>query len=111
MRRRKLGAVVAAGQVALLGTAGCGISLKQGGGNSGGSSAGGSADAPRIDVDAARAAVQAGTAVLVDVRGAESYRQRRAAGAVLLTLDDIEKDPTAAAGKLPAGKQPILYCT
>ena len=68
-------------------------------------------EAPRIDVAAAFEAVRAGRAVLVDVRGEASYRQKRAAGAVLLTVEDIERAPADAARRLPADKQPILYCT
>ena len=68
-------------------------------------------EAPRIDVTTAFEAVRAGRAILVDVRGEASYRQKRAAGAVLLAVEDIERAPADAARRLPADKQPILYCT
>lgn len=68
-------------------------------------------EALRISVDEAFAAVRAGRAVLVDVRGAESFRQKRAAGAVLLTLEDIERAPRDMLAALPPGRQPIFYCT
>src|ERR671937_2134492 len=68
-------------------------------------------DALRIAVDAAFTEVRAGRAVLVDVRSRESYRTRRAAGALALPLDEIEGAPAAALAALPAGQRPILYCT
>jgi hypothetical protein len=97
-------------------TAGCAVGIQKGGqaagaGGAGASQGGASRDAVRIDVDSARAAVQAGRAVLVDVRSPDAYRSQRAAGAVLLPLDEIEQGPAAAAAKLPAGKQAIFYCT
>ncbi len=66
---------------------------------------------PRVSPEAAYAAVQAGRAILVDVRSPESYQARHAAGALLLPIDDIERSPQAALARLPAGRQPILYCT
>jgi hypothetical protein len=99
-----------AGLLGALAAAGCGITVRPppGGGSSGGSAGG---DKLRIDLDAGYAEVRAGRGVLVDVRSADSFRARRAAGAVSLPLDDIEKAPAAALAALPAGKRPILYCT
>lgn len=65
----------------------------------------------RIDVDAAFAKMNAGRAILVDVRGADSYRARHAKGALQLDLTLIEQSPREAAKKLPADRQPIFYCT
>jgi hypothetical protein len=108
-RRRSLRGV--ASLAAAWAAAGCAIRVGKGDPNGQGSASGADREAPRIDVDAAYAAVQAGRAVLVDVRGAESYRASRAAGALLLPLEDIERAPAAAIARLPTGKQPIFYCT
>ena len=64
-----------------------------------------------IDPAVAFEAVRAGRAFLVDVRSEQSFRARRAAGAMLLAVDDIELNARDAVRRLPAGKQPILYCT
>jgi hypothetical protein len=96
----------------LLATSGCAVRLRRGGesGQPGASAAEAEDTVPRIDVDAAYAEVQAGRAVLVDVRSQESFQRSRAAGALLLPLPQIEDSP-AAAKALPAGMRPILYCT
>lgn len=65
------------------------------------------ATAPRISVADAKKALDAGKAVLVDVRGADSYRQEHAKGAVSLPTHEI----AARAGELPKDKQIITYCT
>ena len=88
---------------------GCAVRVRQGSASP--TATGPEREAPRIDVDAALAEVRAGRAVLVDVRSAESFNQRRPAGAVLLTLDDIERAPKDAVARLPAEKRPIFYCT
>ncbi|MBI3974150.1 MAG: rhodanese-like domain-containing protein [Chloroflexi bacterium] len=108
MQRRAL--TIAATAMVWL-AAGCAVRIRRPG--AGGTN--GSADpddaVPRIAVEAAFGQVQAGKAILVDVRGARSYQARRAAGAMLLPLDEIEAAPRAALAKLPAGKQAIFYCT
>jgi hypothetical protein len=68
-------------------------------------------EAPRIEVTAAYAVITAGKALLFDVRGPDSYRQRHAKGAILLDVDDIDRSPADALRRIPSGKQPILYCT
>jgi 3-mercaptopyruvate sulfurtransferase SseA len=73
--------------------------------------AGDDADVPRIGVEEAHAALLAGQAVLIDVRSPESFERSHATGAILLPLDQIEQAPQNAARALPAGKQPIFYCT
>ena len=83
----------------------CGISLRQPSAQSA------DRDAPRIDARAAFEAVTAGRAILVDVRSEGAFLTKRAAGAVLLPLDQVERAPADALRALPAGKQPILYCT
>ncbi|HEU5317693.1 MAG TPA: rhodanese-like domain-containing protein [Chloroflexota bacterium] len=91
--------------------AACGISLRRAGGQTIAPSGADDRQAPRIDPPAALEAVRAGRALLVDVRSEQSYRSRRAAGALLLDLDVIERSPRDALRLLPVGKQPILYCT
>jgi hypothetical protein len=84
-RRSSLRAVVSL--TAAWATAGCAIRVQKGGeagARTGDSNPG--REVARIDVDAAQAAVLAGRAVLVDVRGPESYSSQRAAGALLLPL-------------------------
>jgi hypothetical protein len=105
--------VLLAAPTLLLVAGGCGVSLRRAGesGQSGGSAAAAEDKVPRIDVDAARAEVQAGRAILVDVRSQEAYQRSRAAAATLLPLSQIEDSPPAAAKTLPAGLRPILYCT
>lgn len=106
MQRRSLvllssGLVMAAG--------GCAVRLGQSAGPPG--SAVPAEEIPRIGVEQAFAEVQAGRAVLVDVRSQESFQRSRAAGAILLPLDQIEQSPQVAARTLPTGKRPVLYCT
>jgi hypothetical protein len=66
---------------------------------------------PRIDVADAFRAVNAGRAVLIDVRGDESWHSRHASGALSIPVDQIETAPLRAFAPVPAGKEPILYCT
>ena len=86
----------------------CGISLRQ---PTSSATSSVEREAPRIDVRAAQEAVAAGRALLIDVRGESSFRSKRAAGAILITLEEIERAPAEAARRIPAGKQAILYCT
>ena len=55
----------------------------------------------------AREALAKGTAVLVDVRGAESYAAEHAKGALSIPLNEI----AARASELPKDKLIITYCT
>lgn len=64
-------------------------------------------EARRIPVDEARKALTEGTAVLVDVRGAEAYQAGHAKGALSIPLDEL----AARAGELPKDKLIITYCT
>jgi rhodanese-related sulfurtransferase len=66
---------------------------------------------PRIDVDAAYAEVQQGRSVLIDVRSAASYGAQHARGALHVPVEDVEVNPKAALGGLPAAKRLITYCT
>jgi len=65
------------------------------------------AEAPRISVAEARKALDAGKAILVDVRSSMSYDQEHAKGSINLPLYDL---PSRAA-ELPKDKQIITYCT
>ena len=65
------------------------------------------ATAPRISVADARKALDAGKAILVDVRGAESYKQEHAKGAISLPTGEI----ATRLSELPKDKQIITYCT
>jgi hypothetical protein len=63
-------------------------------------------DIPRLDVDEASALVDAGRALLVDVRGPVAYRSLRIAGA--LSLPAYQMADRYA--ELPAGRLLIFYC-
>ena len=65
----------------------------------------------RIDVSAAHARWQDGSAVLVDTRGAEAFAVGHISGAALMPLADIDRDPATARRALPSGKLAIFYCT
>ncbi len=64
------------------------------------------ADVPRVGPAEAKAAVEAGLAVLVDVRSAAAYEQAHIDGALSIPADQVARH----AGGLPAGKLPIFYC-
>jgi len=64
------------------------------------------ASVPRISVTAAKASLDAGTAVLVDVRTAAAYEQSHAVGAISMPSNEVE----TRYKELPADKQIILYC-
>ena len=61
----------------------------------------------RITVEEAREAVAQGRAIIVDVRGKDSYDSGHIKGARWIKLDDIG----ARAGQLPRNKMIITYCT
>ena len=65
------------------------------------------AEAPRISVADAKKALDAGKAILVDVRSALSYEQEHAKGAISLPTHEI----AARMSELPKDKQIIAYCT
>jgi hypothetical protein len=64
---------------------------------------------PRISVEQARAALESGAAVIVDVRSAEAYEQEHIAGAISVPLAEIESSPTEL--KLEQDQWIITYCT
>jgi hypothetical protein len=61
----------------------------------------------RITPAAARAAVEQGKAVVVDVRGEDSYKAGHIKGARWINLNEIE----ARARELPRDKMIITYCS
>ncbi|MBI2330894.1 MAG: rhodanese-like domain-containing protein [Chloroflexi bacterium] len=67
------------------------------------------ADVSRIDVHEAKAALDSGQAILVDVRSAESYAAGHAAGAISIPLVNFEDN----VGSLSLEKSEwiITYCT
>jgi rhodanese-related sulfurtransferase len=65
------------------------------------------AEAPRISVADAKKALDAGKAILVDVRAAMSYQQEHAKGAISLPTNEV----ASRMSELPKDKQIITYCT
>jgi hypothetical protein len=63
--------------------------------------------ARRITLEDARAALDAGKAILVDVRDEASYKFSHAKGALWIPLNDIAK----RVGELPRDKMIITYCS
>lgn len=61
----------------------------------------------RVPLDKAKAALEAGTAVFIDVRGAEVYAMSHITGSLSIPLADIE----ARLGELDANQWIITYCT
>ncbi len=64
---------------------------------------------PRISVKEAKAALDSGQAILVDVRSADSYKSAHAAGAISIPLENFENN----IGSLSLEKDEwiITYCT
>ena len=67
------------------------------------------ADVPRITVEEAKAAVDGGKAIIVDVRNAESFAENHIAGAISIPLTNIENNP--ADSSLDKDQWIITYCT
>jgi 3-mercaptopyruvate sulfurtransferase SseA len=67
------------------------------------------ADVPRVSVEQARIAFEAGTAIIVDVRSAESFATGHIVGAISIPLTQIESDPGSV--KLDKNQWIITYCT
>lgn len=66
-------------------------------------------DVPRINVTEAKAALDSGQAILVDVRSTESYIRQHAAGAVSIPLDRFETNIRTV--PLEKDQWIITYCT
>src|SRR5829696_2188180 len=63
---------------------------------------------PRVTVEQAKAALDSGAAVIVDVRSAQSYQQEHIAGSISIPLADIEFNPTSLT--LNKKQWIITYC-
>ena len=66
------------------------------------------ADVPRVSIEEARAALESGAAVLVDVRAPEAFDSRHIAGAISIPLGQIEMDLASVA--LEKDRWIITYC-
>ncbi|RPJ27557.1 MAG: rhodanese-like domain-containing protein [Chloroflexi bacterium] len=67
------------------------------------------AEVPRVTVQEAKAALERGAAIIVDVRSAEAFDVSHIAGAINIQLGEIETDPTGL--KLAKDQWIITYCT
>ena len=67
------------------------------------------AEVPRVSLEEARAALDSGTAVIVDVRSTEAYEASHVAGAISIPLAEVEANPTGLA--LDKEQWIITYCT
>ena len=66
-------------------------------------------DVPRISASEAKAAVDSGAAILVDVRSAEAYSESHAASAISISLDVFETNINSVS--LEKTEWIITYCT
>lgn len=66
-------------------------------------------EVPRISLEQARAAIDSGAAVVVDVRSSAAYAEAHAVGAVSIPLDEFENN----IDRIPLEKDRwiITYCT
>ena len=64
---------------------------------------------PRVTIEDARAALDSGAAIIVDVRDPAEYEKSHVAGAVSIWLDEIEANPTGL--NLDKDQWIITYCT
>lgn len=64
---------------------------------------------PRVSLEAAKAALDSGAAILVDVRSPNAFEASHAVGAISVPLSTIERDLT----EVPLKKDQwiITYCT
>lgn len=67
------------------------------------------ADVPRVTAEEAKAALDSGAAIIVDVRDPAEYEKSHVAGAISIWLDDIEANPTGL--DLDKDQWIITYCT
>lgn len=63
---------------------------------------------PRVRADDAIKLAQSGQALIIDVRGSETYKSQHAVGAIDFPLERLEKGDFKG---LPRDKQIIAYCT
>jgi 3-mercaptopyruvate sulfurtransferase SseA len=67
------------------------------------------ADVPRITIEEAKAAIESGAAVVVDVRSKTAYDAQHIAGAISIPFPEIQANPTGV--KLDKEQWIITYCT
>ena len=67
------------------------------------------AEIPRVSVEEAKAALDSGAAVIVDVRTSGAYETSHIKGAISVPLGDIERDLTSLT--LDKEQWIITYCT
>lgn len=67
------------------------------------------AEVPRVTPEEAKAALDSGEAVIVDVRGAENYAEAHIAGAISIQLGEFESN--IANVPLDKNQWIITYCT
>jgi 3-mercaptopyruvate sulfurtransferase SseA len=67
------------------------------------------AEVPRVTVQEAKAAVDSGAAIIVDVRSIEAFAAQHIKGALSMPLTGIEADPAHVA--LDKNQWIITYCT
>jgi 3-mercaptopyruvate sulfurtransferase SseA len=65
-------------------------------------------EVPRVSIEEAKAALEAGTAAIVDVRSPPAFAARHIAGAINVPLGDIELDPASV--PLKKDQWIITYC-
>jgi 3-mercaptopyruvate sulfurtransferase SseA len=66
-------------------------------------------EVPRVSLEDARAALESGEAIVVDVRSAEAYAASHVPGAIHIDLDEIETNPAGL--DLAKDQWIITYCT
>jgi hypothetical protein len=67
------------------------------------------AEVPRISIEDAKAALETGEAVVVDVRSDAAYEASHIPGAINIPLDEIEANPAGL--DLPKDQWIITYCS
>ena len=67
------------------------------------------AEVPRVSIEEARAALESGAAIIVDVRSPSAFESGHIAGAISLPLGEIERNPTGLS--LAKDQWIITYCT
>ncbi len=67
------------------------------------------ANLPRVPVEQAMTALNAGVAIIVDVRSTDAYQAKHIKGAISIPLAEIEANPTGL--KLNKDQWIITYCT
>jgi 3-mercaptopyruvate sulfurtransferase SseA len=67
------------------------------------------AEIPRVTVEEAKAAFDSGEAIIVDVRGSDSFETSHIAGAINIPLNEFETNPEGL--NLDKAQWIITYCT